>query len=284
MKPQATRPNSVLLGLLAFVAGFKTLGAIGSLALAIGKLALAFGTAGNAALIAQGKMALIGIAALAAIAVVLLLIEDLFVLFTGGESLIGRLLERWQAFVDAFLEQPITAEESWPVKILRLAIETLEDWKAAFGVALDFFTNENKSIITELGMLWTDLFVVPVKSWISQLLGFTSKAIGILGKVPGLRSILGGALGPIGAAVDSGLRAGQAISRLSGQPETTFLGNTGGGAITNTSNVNAPITINQRPGEDGEALARRVDQTVRDVLTGEINSATAALTPQVAPG
>lgn len=79
---------------LAAIGIAKFLGKLGSLAGALKMLAALFSKAGLAAAVALAKPIAIGLAVAAAIAAIVLGVQDLIVFMRGGDSVIGRFLER----------------------------------------------------------------------------------------------------------------------------------------------------------------------------------------------
>jgi hypothetical protein len=90
--------KAVLTAMTIFTA-MKFISGIGNLTMAIaGGLVTAFRTLGNAALMAQVKMAAIPLAIGAAVVAVLLILEDLYAFFDGRDSLFGLLMEKFEGY------------------------------------------------------------------------------------------------------------------------------------------------------------------------------------------
>jgi hypothetical protein len=82
----------------------STLLTLGRGALALKALALAFRTTGSAALIAQLKILAIPLLIIAAIAAVVLVVQDFYTFLQGGESFIGDLVNAWSETFDGFVD------------------------------------------------------------------------------------------------------------------------------------------------------------------------------------
>ena len=82
---------------MSLLAGVKFLSGIGNLTMAISSgLILAFKALGNVALLAQAKMLLVPIAIGAAIAAVLLILEDIVAFFQGRNSITGKIVKAFK--------------------------------------------------------------------------------------------------------------------------------------------------------------------------------------------
>lgn len=177
-----------------------------------------------------------------AIALVVLIIEDLYQMFTGGKSAIG-------TFIDAMFGIGTTAEV---VKVVKQYVDDL-----VFGL---------KELAKYAGKAWDVL----------KLLG-GSAFEGIKGVGGTFKDAIGTGI-DLGANVVNGIRSiaspAPAPGALASVPVSSSVVNTSTNAPSSTTVTNAPnVTINA-----ANADAKQVGKIVKDVLNSEFNSAYAATT------
>jgi hypothetical protein len=154
----------------------KALFAIGAMTMAIAKLALGWKFAGNAALIAQAKMMLIPIAIGAAIAAIVLLIEDVYGFFQGKDSLTGRFFAAFPKMGEALgnifgpIFEPI-------VVIIRELMSSTTSWGNIFSAIGAVIVNTLLTPLRLVGELLQQMVKIP---YLGKLLGVLgAKEIGI---------------------------------------------------------------------------------------------------------
>jgi hypothetical protein len=188
--------------------------------------------------------------AAAAIAAVILLIEDLWTYLEGGDSVIG----------DLMAGLPGVLEAAW-ARIKLFFDDTLEAAKAIWlGVRLGLVDEFNKAVIA-VKQVFIDLW-----RWVVD----TALAVGPkIGEaiLSGARTLLpflpGGGLISAGMDVAGALMGGGAAS-----PAASVAAGAGSGAapMVNAPQINAPITVNATPGMDEAAVANQTRRQFEDML------------------
>lgn len=260
---------------LAAVAGVKLLIALGNVAVAVAKATLSF----NALAWAQVKAALIPILIGAAFAGLILIVEDLWALFSGGESLIGDLIDK--------LFGVGTAAEV--VENVKLAFERL--WaliETVGGALLDVFRPELEAL--------KELFV-GVFETIQALAAAAARWVGekVSGMIPDWmkNAFQGGVkffttkdsaeaqrmLENARRVVVDGL--GGAPGSAAGYYSRVVPQTSGGPSIVNAPvmTMNANVTVNAETDADPSAIANTARAAVRDELESQNRNALSALTP-----
>jgi hypothetical protein len=221
---------------------------------------------------------LMGAAFLALAAIIALLIEDIYVFVTGGESLIGHMFE-------AFLDAPGSPGDHWIVEVLRWILRGIRD--AIDGVSLFFQGFFDEAL--KVGGVWEALkigFSTTVDFWWNKLSDFVSRALGKFGdlaqglsKIPGIGLLIPG-IGGIGGAKDLGDLLGGIISVNSATPGYNqgvaqlppgFGGGDSGGAGAGSSisigTTSLKVEVNAQGATNPEEVARQTAEALDDKLS-----------------
>lgn len=242
----AENATKAFLFVIGLIAGTSILFGIGKLIQSVYAFATAFTVADAAAL-------LIPIAIGLAIVAIGLLVEDIYQFFTGGDSVIGRIVkavpEIGRAFQNIFgpIMEPIFG-------IVSFVLGGFKDWKAA---------------LKDLGALIINILLLPLRA-VQEVVG---GVIGLIGRIPGF-----GGLKQAGAAIQD---YGGYLSA-----PTTIPG-TGGATTNNTSGnsnvtVNAPTTVTVPPGTPPALVGDKVSQGVSDGVARHLREASRATQTAVA--
>jgi hypothetical protein len=159
----------VALSALAVVAGGFMLAKLGAAAMAVWSLVTAFNAAGAAALLAQVKALALPIAVGAAIAALVLIVDDFITALQGGKSVIGD-------FIAEFLERPNPDDNVW-VEILRFIASGLQGALESTRALIDLFSSSNADNI-KAQQYWIHFWDPVFDHWEKQ-----SKDIPILGQL-----------------------------------------------------------------------------------------------------
>lgn len=256
-------------GALAFVAEhFKTLAAIALVLLApsliamvpaLTALAFHYAMAGGAALLAGLEAAAAWVAAtwpllalLAGLALVILVVEDLWTAFHGGESFIVAVGRKWTAFLDSFLKPQ--AGDHWLLATIKQMASLLFD-----------FQGQWPRLVAQA----KEGFRIMLDTLLSLAKEFGPSIIGAL--FPG-----GGALLSLGQRAVEGAR-GLFGGGATG-PAASVAASPGGGVPPLLApTFRASFTINTQPGQDGEAAAGATRDTLAEWWDGVLSPVTPAL-------
>lgn len=214
---------------------------------------------------------------LLAAAAIALIAEDLYQFFTGGESLIGRLLEKFKLFwpevlavAEEYIAAAIAQWAEWlgvSKKDLDDALIAMTDWLTKFW---GNFTNLPALIAEAFGLAWE-----AISGWFDQVV---SGFVGVYNWIVGIWNKIGDVIRGGIADFKLGLQNIPVIGRLFeggaelappayqtpltygpggafGAPPTA-----GGGSVANNSSVKVEnkISVTQAPGENGADFANRV--------------------------
>jgi hypothetical protein len=214
---------------------------------------------------------------LLAAAAIALIAEDLYQFFTGGESLIGRLLEKFKLFwpevlavAEEYIAAAIAQWAEWlgvSKKDLDDALIAMTDWLTEFW---GNFTNLPALIAEAFGLAWE-----AISGWFDQVV---SGFVGVYNWIVGIWNKIGDVIRGGIADFKLGLQNIPVIGRLFeggaelappayqtpltygpggafGAPPTA-----GGGSVANNSSVKVEnkISVTQAPGENGADFANRV--------------------------
>jgi len=282
--------TTLAMAAMAFVAGVVLVSKLGTLTVVLGKAALAYKGLGAAAVLAQIKMFAIGIAVLAVLALVLLVAEDIYQFFTGGESLLGKLLDKWDGLINRIRTGDIDPNSHWLTLLLYWFALKVADFGDVWMKAQDWWLDSNVSLIKELKMLWQDWAIVlrkdiegvsgpidalayawnvPIRIWRATVLRFIQWVAGAVKNIP--------VLGPLAQFAARGMDVISGAPLIGiGDPgavasPTMSAGGGPGGGITNVNApVRAEINISQLPGESGQELAVRVEEQFHRLLETEL--------------
>lgn len=213
-------------------------------ALVLASVGIAFGILGWAAITAALSAAAAWVVALwpliamaAAVALVILVLEDLYQLFTGGESVIAEFAEYLTKNVPkafAFVADAIANAFTWAIDKVKGLFASLWEW-----------------IVVQVSALG---------SRISQ--GMVDGARGMLSLMPG------------GAAMSNALFGGGASPAASA---ASAVGTGPAAASGAVANFTAPITINATPGQDEAAIASQVRNQLEDFYRTKASETIAAV-------
>lgn len=257
----------------AVVLGFKLAAGIGAATVAAVKAAVAFKSAGTAAMLMQIKAALIGVAVVALIALLALLAEDLYQFFTGGDSMAGRLVDKFKELWHQLADAPINPDDHWLIKFLQAVtkgVDTLINHfdklnSHAVFKGFEFITNPGKAI-EEFGALSDQQAEAE-----AGMAALRRRRMEMERRNPG-------------AAVSD---AGNPFA-LYPEPSTVTVSPAAAlsSSSASSSRVSAPInmTINAAPGMSAEAVGQAAGRSFRHEIEALLNEANQSLTPLAGAG
>ncbi len=255
----------------ALANGLTSLGPeIAIVAAIVGALALALGGTGL-------LVAILG-------AALVLLLDDIKVFVEGGDSLIGRLLEKWKTWVAEFTNPDnVKPNEHWLMTFLRSVVELLEEARKAvvdffesFEDGKEFKSPKAQAILKTLGLVANP--GEAVRGAASAYLGPAASPVGLK---PGEQAM------PIDHnAANAKLPWWERMARgaaesVFGAPAQAFQvvspqGGAGGGANVSVKNE---ITVHGAPGQDEGVIADKVAAKVEERFAAHLSDALAAHTP-----
>jgi hypothetical protein len=257
-------------------AGAQALAAIGNLAMGLWQLLKVIRGVGNAALIANLKAAAIPVLIGTAIAAVILLLQDLYTYFTGGDSVTGVIIEAF--------------EKKFP-KAFSVAAYYIESFKVLIKALNDFLAGTLDYIMGILTLDWgrmtagaqkmVDAFKPLIERWKNEIAAAVDyikdriqPLIDVIDKVrrktAEVRQMIG----------DKAASAWQSVENFfSLGPDTAPVGNTV--SRQNHVRVDAPVTVTVPEGTPAEAVGQAVQQGVSDGIARMLRDTSLATEPQV---
>lgn len=232
--------------MVAFLA-VQALSTLGSLAIALKGLVTGFTLFGNAALLAQAKALLIPLAIGALIALIALIVEDIYQFFTGGDSVFGLVVEQFKLMIDKFV-----------------------NWVKGLGDSVLFFLGPVGAIILGIKNLLQWLGVLDGKFSILQ------KAGELFGKVKGF---LGFGSGESTSPTATGSPTGS-LAGANPTPGAAPLTNIGGAQSSVNQSNNVKISVNVPPGTPPEKVGPFVQTGVKDGLDGVLRQTSQQTRPR----
>jgi hypothetical protein len=160
---------TVALGAMAFMAGVVVVGKIGALGVALAKVVVGFNALGMAALLAQVKMFAIGLAVIALGALLFLVAEDFYQFFTGGESLVGKLLEKWEQFKASISERAIEPDAHWTIRLLDWIVKGIDELYGVWTNFESWWLADAREAFGKMKQLWTAWISEPLQHWKTAL-------------------------------------------------------------------------------------------------------------------
>lgn len=228
---------------------------------------------GAVAVVLAVKMALpflpyIGMALLvvAATLAIIAVIDDLWVLLEGGDSLIGRLADAWTEWITAFMEPQ--ADDHWLLSFLRMNVRAVFDLHDVFLRVIDAVSNAFSAFFT----------------WVGEKLAAMGSTVAKV--IPnGVLRFLG-----VGALADDQPSTGGPPPTFGGVPSLDAGAGVpmeapglSAGGMSYAPQNSVEVNITAAPGMDPNALAAETARQVDERLQAHAEDAFAALVPHI-PG
>ena len=278
--------------LVAAIAGGAALAAILANREAIGKLILKYVDMGKAATLAGLKAAgmwLLSVAPLALIAVgiaaVIVLIEDVYQAFAGGESVIGDQIKAWQTGFQRLWEDPRFAGfRRWlqgaadaAAAIGRTFKNAWDGARVSFGI---FATEVEKRLAPIIAAVQHIAAVIGVKTGAAQFMGFNGGATAGGAGAAGPAAKPGGAWGAITDATRAGV--GNLASRTSaeqmiGPIKYTAPEKAGGQVTVKAPQLHMEFHITPQPGQSPKEVALEVRKQLDAAWAAHMEEANVAV-------
>lgn len=210
------------------------------------------------AVIAWAAVAAPVVALAALFTLVAIILEDVYVWLTGGDSLIGELGQKWTKFLDEWFRN--TNGDGWLVNAIKSVVAGIADLGEAVPQAIDFWIDAFGRFFSWVG----DKFGVLV-AWMAEKLEVPLGA---------LRRLFGDAPAPAGVPATG---PGGGLS--------SFGNGSSPGASAGASSVFKPVspqfqasfTVNAAPGMDGQAVAGVVRADLDDWFDSKMRATAAAV-------
>lgn len=174
----------------------------------------------------------------AAFALVAIILEDVYVWLTGGDSLIGEIGEKWTKFLDTWFQN--TKGDGWLVNALKAVTASVTDLGAAVPQAIEFWVSSFKAFFSWV----SDKFGVLSASLMEKLeapLGALRRLFGDTPTPAGVPAVspTGGGLSSFGGGASPAASATASVSR----------------PIVSAPTFNGSFTVNAAPGQNPQEIA-----------------------------
>jgi hypothetical protein len=252
--------------------GLAVVGAA-KLIIALGSVTTAVSTMGAAALIANLKLLLIGVAFFVLLAIILFVGNEIYRWATGQENLFDLLSTHFNKMLLDFIDEPIDPEDHWMTKAIKYALK-----------ALDWLEVKAAEVVFEMTQKWDKAWkkagrdfkaqMETIKSAFMEVSKFMGGTLETLGLLPGA-----GAIGALEKVYRVGKKQAKIAELGGGIGVGTMLAPpiSGPTSMSQANRIEINNNITQQPGESGEQLANRIIESAE-----RITAAAAALTPAVA--
>lgn len=249
--------GSVLLAALVAVAGGFEMIAVTAFIAGIEGITAAIGIASAWAAAAAPVLALAALFALVAI-----VLEDIYVALTGGDSLIGELGRKWTAFLDSWFNN--TNGDGWLVNAVKALVASVTDLGASVPQAIDFWIASFKRFF----------------AWVGEQFGLlTARMQALLERPLGvIRRLFGDAPAPDGVpAVGPGGGLSAVDGMGGGASPAASVGASASRVAVAAPQFAASFTVNAAPGMDGQAVAGAVRAELDEWFDAKMRATAAAV-------